>query len=631
MTQPPSVLTAEQKSQENTSTEDHPPAKGMLRRLIGSPVTVAIVSWLLATPVAVVIPRIADVSPFSENGVFIPLGAGGLLLLAVTAVAWRRPSGELVAAAAAGLFAAWVILVFRLALYGSPFGTTGWMGDRVRVASAATRDVVTLLPADQFVTEIPSEYPPLFPWLVARASLLLDVPVWRLLVVAEVGLLSFTVLAAFLMWRRIVPAPAALVISGASLFVYGDPRKAFAIVALFVVVPWLVSALAEPKRGGMHWLPAGIIGGLIMLTYNGWYTFGAVGFFAVIVSTWRRSANRAAYLRHVLLVAAVSLVLSAPYLIPWGWALLTSEGQAVSDEYVASGLTLTGFPFLKPTLLGMLQFVGLAGLVWYRGRTDWARPLLYLVLGGYVFWLVMGIRFVFSTHTTLFFYVPLLVGGVLVPAGVLTLATAGPALVRKFGYTAPRGTGTAVVAVAMVWVMFTYWQDWKPNLDPGTSTTNTYSAIAHLEPWPDCRYPRFAPVEGRFPCFPADSIKAEVEKVRGVGALPHTLAWEERMFAYTSWPAYIGADRTASGTLTRWDDRQAELKRLAQITDPAEFARVSANTQFGPIDVFVLYAADATRWTAIGVNFHRDQFDPAVWTVVKEPALGNTVVAIRKP
>ena len=70
----------------------------------------------------------------------VPLSVGGLLLLVVTAAAWRRRAGELVTACAAGLFAAWVILVFRVTLYGSPFGTTGWLGDRVRVASAATRD-----------------------------------------------------------------------------------------------------------------------------------------------------------------------------------------------------------------------------------------------------------------------------------------------------------------------------------------------------------------------------------------------------------------------------------------------------------------------------------------------------------
>ena len=317
------------------------------------------------------------------------------------------------------------------------------------------------MPVDQLVA-IPSEYPPLFPWLLARASLLLDVPIWRLLVVAEIGLLSFTVLVAFLMWRRLVPAPAALVISAASLFVYGDPRKAFAIVALFVVVPWLISALGEPQREQDALAACRHHRRVDHADLQRLVHLGVLGFAAVIVSTWRRSADRAGYVKHVLLIAELFLLVSAPYLITWGWAVLTREGQAVSDEYVVSGLTLNAFPFLKPTVLGALELVGLAGLVWYRGRTDWARPLLYLVIGAYGFWLIMGIRFVFSTHTTLFFYVPLLTGAVLVPSGVLTLATAGPALARKLAVAPPHRTGAAVVATAMVWVMFTYWRGLAP-------------------------------------------------------------------------------------------------------------------------------------------------------------------------
>ena len=92
----------------------------------------------------------------------------------------------------------------------------------------------------------------------------------------------------------------------------------------------------------------------------------------------------------------------------------------------------------------------------------------------------------------------------------------------------------------------------------------------------------------------------------------------------------MGVDRTASGTLTRWDDRHAELKRLAQITDPKEFARVSANTQFGGIDVFVMHSSGPQNWDAIQATFHPGQFDPAVWTVV-QGLPSDTVVAIRKP
>ena len=92
----------------------------------------------------------------------------------------------------------------------------------------------------------------------------------------------------------------------------------------------------------------------------------------------------------------------------------------------------------------------------------------------------------------------------------------------------------------------------------------------------------------------------------------------------------MGVDRTASGTLTRWDDRQAELQRLARITDPGEFARATANNQFGSIDVFVMHGAGPKTWNAIQATFRPEQFDPKVWTVV-QGLPSDTVVAIRKP
>jgi hypothetical protein len=607
------------------------PATTRFRRFVDSPAVVAAAVWLIAMPVAYAIPRLTDVDPFSERGVFVPLGIGGLLLVIMTAVAWWRGAGEWVIASAAGLFAAWVALAFRVALYGSPFGDTGLQGDRVRVASAAMKNTVHLWPSDAFVEDQPAEYPPLFPWLVAKGSQLVGAPTWRLLATAEILLLSFAALATFLMWRRLVPAPVALVLGASGLLIYGDPRKAFAVIALLILVPWLIATFTETPRGRLHWLPAGLIGGLIMLTYNGWFTFGALGILAIIVSSWRRSADRAGYLRHVLLVAAVTVVLAAPYLVPWGWAVLTKPGQAVADQWVSSGLTAHTFPFVAPTLLGVLQLVGLVGLVWYRRRTAWAWPMSYLVLGSYAFWLIMGIRFVFTAHTTLFYYVPQLVGAVLLAAGVLTLAEAVPAVVRRLAVRPPHRTGAAVTAAALLWVGFTYWQDWRPTTEEGVATTNNlYSAWAHLEPLPDCGYPRFAPQNGRFACFPANRVKAEVEQVLGPGARPHTLSNDERLFAYLPWPGYIGFDRTSANTFVRFDDRHAELKRLAQIIDPGEFARATANTEFGPIDVFVLSQKDAEHWTWGYTEFHPSQFDPTLWTAVQSLP-NNTVVVIRRP
>ena len=616
----------------HTSTRAEAPTpmrRERVRRAATSPATIAILVWLVATPVAIILPRATGFDPFTERGAFVPLAAGGVLLAVVTAVGWWRWAGEWVAAGAAGLFAAWVALALQVALNGTPFGFSGLVGDMGRMSATVTRYTVTPWPTDTFVEGLTSEYPPLYPWLIGRGALLTDVPAWRLLGLAEIVVTSLAVLAAFLLWRRLVPAWVALAVTGVCLLHYGDPRKAFGVITLFVFIPWLISAFTEGPRGRMHWLPAGVIGGLIMLSYIGWFPFGALGVLAVVVASWRRTADRAGYVRHVLLVGAVAAIVASPYLVPWGYAALTQGGQAVSDLYVSSEITTNGFPFLQPTLLGALQLIGLAGLVWYRNRTWWAWPLLYLVIGSYVFWLVMGIRFVLTQHTTLLHYVPTLTGTVLAAAGVLTLTAAGPALVRRLTVTPPYRTGAAALAVAMLWVGFSYWQDWRPHPTLGVSAHNDYATMAHLEPRPDCSYPRYAPAQGRFGCVPADRIKAEVERVRGVGDRPYTLSSDERLFAFLPWRGYMGTDRTSASTLTRWDDRHAELTRLAQLSDPAEFARASANTQFGPIDVFVLGRGDADTWQVIDVSFRRAQFDPAVWTIVDnlpEPV----VLAIRR-
>lgn len=620
-------------SQSSSSPPTSDDGAGRFRRLARSPATVAIITWLVAMPFAYLIPRLTDLDPFTENGIFVPLGVGGVLLVGMTALAWRRGAGDLVAASSAGLFAAWVALCFRVGLYGSQFGTTGLQGDRGRVAAVATKNTVTWLPVDPFVDGVPAEYPPLFPWLVGRAAVLLDVSAWKLLAVAEVVLLSLAVLTAFLLWRKLVSAPVALVLSAVGVLVYGDPRKAFGAITLFVFVPWIIAAFTENSRWRMHWLPAGVIAGLTMMSYSGWYPFGVLGVLAVIVSVWRRSADRVAYLRHVLLLAATAVIVALPYLVPWLGGVLTREGQAISDEYVTSHLSTHSFPFLKPTLLGALELIGLAGLVWYRRRTEWAWPLLYLVIGSYLYWLITGIRFMFSKHTTLFYYVPLLTGAALISAGVLTLAHAGPALARRLTISPPYRTGAAVSAVALLWVGFTYWMDWRPSLEAGTASTfNQYSAWAHLEPGPDCGYPRFAPAQGRLGCYPANSIKAEVERVRGVGDRPRTLASDERLYAFLPWPGYMGVDRTSANTLVRWDDRQAEVIRLSRISDPAEFSQQTSDSELGRIDLFAMYRASAVDWLVVGATFHPDQFDPAQWIIVENmPSASDTVIAIRRP
>ena len=132
------------------------------------------------------------------------------------------------------------------------------------------------------------------------------------------------------------------------------------------------------------------------------------------------------------------------------------------------------------------------------------------------------------------------------------------------------------------------------------------------------------------PCdgFPSSRSRTLSSGELGADAKPTTLAIDERLFAYLPWKAYVPVHRPAANTFVHYDDRVEELRRLAAVRDPAEFARISQDTRYGGIDVFVL--RERRQGLAWGdVFFQRDQFDDAHWTV-DDSLPEDVVVAIRR-
>jgi hypothetical protein len=587
----------------------------------------AVAAWAVATPVAMALPSLVDLNPLTPRGAVLPVALGGLLLAALIALAALRrprPSADVLAGVSAGLFAAWIALMLRTALYGTPFAFAGLSGDQGRMSAMATRLTVSLASTDGIVSGVPSEYPPLFPWLVGRAAALVDVPAWRLLGPAQILTISAAVLIAFLLWRRLVPAPVALALAAVSLVAFGDPRKAHEVLALMMFVPWVPATFGFPPRGRLHWLPAGLIGGLIAATYLGFLIWGALGLLAYAVVTMRTVADRRRYLAHLALATLVAVATAGWYLMPYGWALVSHGGQMVSDLFPAPAITQNPFPFLAATPLGVLQLIGLLGAAWYRRAAWWAAPLLCLVAGAYLYRAIAMLRYVATGHTGLYYHTSRMIGVLLAVAGVLTLVHAVPRLVDRLATRtdAPRGAAVLAMAVLLAWTGNTYWQEWTPR------PANRYPMLAHAEPRPDGRLPRFAPADPVTAWFPVDPIRAAVTAALGRRAAPRTLSYDERLFAYLPWPGYIAVDRTAAASTSRWDDRYAALRRLASGSAPAAFAQDSAHTPFGGIDLFVLRRSGAD-WTWRDIRFRPAQFDPAVFTLVTDLP-GNTVLAIRR-
>ena len=146
-----------------------------LRLVKVNPSLAALVTWVVCLPVAFAAATLGQADPFRLRVAMIPvvvLVAG----VAVVGIASRRLPADLASGIGAGLFGGWVAFTLRVALHGTPYGFGGLSSDAGRMAAMANRYASTWHSSDGIVPSVPSNYPPLFPWLVGRTSALIHVP-----------------------------------------------------------------------------------------------------------------------------------------------------------------------------------------------------------------------------------------------------------------------------------------------------------------------------------------------------------------------------------------------------------------------------------------------------------------------
>jgi hypothetical protein len=616
------------------------------RLLSVSPSLAALIIWIVCLPVAFGLASLGPANPFLLRVAMVPvvLAIGGVI---VVGIASRRLPADLASGIGAGLFGGWVAFTLRVALHGTPFGFDGLAGDAGRMADMANRYASTWHSADGIVSSVPSHYPPLFPWLVGRTSALINVPAWKLLGPAEAITLSFAVVAGYILWRKLLPGPLALAVTLPVLLCFSLPEKAYEILALSVFVPWAMATFGDPPRGRLHWLPAGLIGGLGVVLNWAFIIYGALGILALAVLTWRASPDRGRYVRHLVLTVIVALVVASWYLVPYlGWGFLHGSKQ-VDDLFQGGGIQDSPLLFLTPSPIGVLELIGVIGLLWYRGRVSWGMPLLLLTASAYAYWLLGLAAFSLTGHTLLLQDTPRLIGPMLAAAGVLTIVHTAPRIARRISVrSVPAGLPALALCLLVVWTAITAWQGWMPGgptpvgglYQPAVSTAWNESTAAFATPLPDGSYVPVAAERGIHDAwFPTDPVKKDVTSVLGASATPVTLSTAEELFAFVNWPGYIAVSMGAAGTNTNWPARYAALQKLSRITDPVAFDAASARTAFGPVDVFILQRSSPTRWTWQPIDapypvltFTPAQFSPHAFTVFTNLP-GNLVVAVRQP
>jgi hypothetical protein len=605
----------------------------------------AVLTWAVGLVIGRAVVRRWDLDPLTTQGVVMPVGVGalgGLALLGVALVVRRRLvlRGAMVGVTA-GAYSAWLGTTILAMLNGTPFGYGSLSGDAGRM-SAMVMHFSTTWKGDVADSSLPPEYPPLYPMLLGRVAAFTGRDGWKLVGTSQAVLMSLSVLVAFLLWRCLARDGTALLLASTLTLALANPAKCNEVLALGVLVPWLLATFAPPPgRRRLSAVTSGIIAGLMVPWYPSLLMVALLGVAAVMVWRWWTSDDRRGYLVHAVVTVAVGFVVASWYIVPLVVAYVQNQHQVVADLYLSTTLSSTPLTMIYegPPWLYWLQLVGLVGTIVVLRRAWWAPPVALLLAGIVVIRVLMLLRFVGTGHAFLLYYVPYVVRSLLLVAGVLVLVDLGNhALTRATGrLRTPRYlTSALLVAIALGLTGSSAWSAWAPRplavKDAETSaaadTPVNLAMRAHAE-----RLPSGGPV--RYPApklaslFPAASVVDTVQAALGRDADPTVLSDDQRLFAFQPWGNYLPHDRTSSSALMRWDARHDVVRRLAATTSPDEFARASASTPFGPIDVFVLQAKKGS-WYVGDAVFSPEQFSSAHFTVTGGLP-GSTVVAVRRP
>jgi Arabinofuranosyltransferase N terminal/Arabinofuranosyltransferase A C terminal len=571
---------------------------------------------LALSSVAVVLTRRLYADPFTATGRYVPLGLA--LACAAAAGIVHRAWGER-AAGGAGivLVSGWLAFFTTSQLVGTPFGYGGLHADTARLSALVTRFTVSTASADQFIPGMPSEYPPLFPWLVGKVAVILDVPAWRVLAPAAAVLVALSAASGYLLWRRILRPPMALLLCLVPIAVYGDPRKAYEVLAASVLLPWVVTTLGRGRDGrpALHWLPAGVVGGLMVADYPAYLVMSGGGLAVlVVVGLWR--GPRWPYLRHLVLTALVAAAVSAWYVGPWLVRQIRDGGDPMADRFPAPAIHTDPLhlPWQHAWPVAILLTAGLALLVAHARREVWARCLLAVALSALVYRWLNVVRYHHSGHSGFLVKTGRISDAAFVAGFLLGSVALWPALQARLASQRARRlvplVATAALAATLAGLLSTYWQANRVQR-PLKEGSNDFAMEAHGTPLPDGRHPRYwhkSAVHRAW--FPAEPVRRIVESVYGRGALPVALSYDEKVSAFYPFFQYVGTGAYSANSLSYWRQRVADVRALAAISDPDAFAARSAAMRFGQIDVFVLFRSGERLAWAHQVAFRREQFDP---------------------
>nr|MDT0663514.1 arabinofuranosyltransferase [Micromonospora sp. DSM 115978] len=557
-------------------------------RTVGAPRAVllsALRPVLFAAAVAVVVLAVlaaallASANPFSGRVQYgLRTAPIVVAVLAVGAVWWARRRGrtwdaDLLPALFGGLAA----LTLLVGLHGTPYDLHGLAGDQLFRTAAVTRFADSWIGGDYTYRDLPAYYAPTYFWLLGRVADLAGLPPWHLLKYGTIAVAFLAPIVSYLLWRCVVSARVAALISAGVLIVPGLSEP-YAWIVLVAFVPWWLQVGHGIGHRRWHPVALGLIGAVFFTVY--YYFFFiipiAVGVH-LVVARWR---GESAWpdVRRVGYVLGVAALGSSPYWAPLAWNFLTAPHfESLNNRWITLNSGLLALPMLEPSVLGALCLIGLVFLV-VTAREAVSRALLVL-LGSLYVWHVVGFLFLAVGRPLMSFRMRELVPVVLLAAAAIGLVRAWRYAVR---FVAADVGWRLAVTGALVLAVFAG--------DRFVGLVLADIDRAHNQTLPSGALPPFhrpdAEAEADRPA-PAQVGAAIEARFDGPGQ-PVVLTDHAVLMALYPYYGFVQFNANYSHPTGQFHRRLAFLSELAGSGSPAEFAAGLRDNPYDRIDVLVL-------------------------------------------
>ncbi|GIM88335.1 arabinofuranosyltransferase AftA [Paractinoplanes toevensis] len=526
----------------------------------------------------------ADANPYSGRTQYglrsLPIVVAAL---AVGVVWWARRTGRTWDAdLLPALFGGMGSLTLLIALHGTPFDTLGLTGDATFRQEAITRFADTWHLDDYTYKGLPAYYAPAFFWVSGRVAAVAGITPWHMLKLGTIAVAFVAPVLSYLLWRRIVSARTAAIISATALLIPWLDEAYAAIIVVTFVPWWLEVGFGLTRRGvkRLHPVTLGLIGAAFFLCY--YYFFFIIPFVLVLQffvarrggwHSWRETGRTAV----ILGIAAAG---SAVFWAPLAWSMLTAPNvESLNNRWIVLETTGLALPFFEPSVFGALCLIGLAFLV-VTAKEALSRALLILLVSLYV-WQVVGFLLLAVEKPLMSFRMR-----ELVPVVLLAAAAIAGARLTKYAteHLSLDLAGRLAAAAGVLLVVFAG--------DRFVGTVLDRVKVAHNQTLPDGTLPQYHRDDAQASSTPSGPISAAIDGMYQGEGHPVVLTDRLELMAIKPYYGFVQFNVNYSHPSSQFHPRIAFLRELAAAATPAQFAALTDNNPYDKIDALALGSKD---------------------------------------